>query len=808
MYVSNRNKVAIRFRRFYRRLTGSTIEYDLSGYEKTLYEIRLLEAELVHQTDEQLKQISTGLFRKARQAGTLEDLLVEAYALVCETARRTLKMRPFDVQVLGSIAMDQGKLVEMQTGEGKTLVAVLPAYLNALTGRGVHILTFNDYLARRDAEWMGAIYRFLGLSVGFIQEGMSTAGRQNAYNSDITYASAREAGFDFLRDSLCYHKDEIVHRYFNFAIIDEADSIMIDEARIPLVIAGASDMAETDPHHIARIAKKLKKGIDFELDEYARNIYLTDEGLQHAEKMLNCRNLHDAENVDILTRLNCAIHAEFLLRKDVDYIVRNRGIELVDEFTGRVADKRRWPDGLQSALEAKENIDIKSRGDVLNTTTLQHFFKNYSKICGMTATARSAEEEFRKFYNLDIAVIPPDRPCIRVDNPDWIFSTKYEKNRVLIDEIIRVHRTGRPILVGTCSVEESFLIAEKLDEKHIRCRVLNAKNDAREAKIVAQAGMIGAITISTNMAGRGTDILLGAGDAEQKKQVIELGGLYVIGTNKHESQRIDNQLRGRAGRQGDPGSSRFIISLEDDIFVKYSIGDLIPAGVMNSGKNGEIESSIVRKEIDRLQQKIEGQNSNIKITLYNYSWIVEKKRKAIAEKRLEILYDHTSLEFFRSGSPDKFMEYKSLLGNKKLARICKNISLSCIDKYWSQYLSGIADIREGIHLRRIGGQVPLIEFQKLAMSMYDELFNNMDEVLIQEFNRLAVKSSDFNIEEHGFRAPSATWTYLVSDNPFEEQFGFQLIGNIGLSAGAALMFGPLLGLYPLLRKFRIKKQKI
>jgi preprotein translocase subunit SecA len=337
--------------------------------------------------------------------------------------------------------------------------------------------------------------------------------------------------------------------------------------------------------------------------------------------------------------------------------------------------------------------------------------------------------------------------------------------------------------------------------------VLNAKNDAYEAKIVARAGKLGAVTISTNMAGRGTDILLGGGNEEEKQQVMALGGLYVIGTNKHESQRIDNQLRGRAGRQGDPGSSRFIISLEDDIFVKYRVKDLIPARVINAGRNEEIDSFIVKKEINNIQQKIEGQNLKIKITLYNYSWLVEKKRKTIANRRMAILDDHRSLEFYRSGSPDKFKEYRSLVGDEKLENICRYISLYYIDKYWAQYLSEIADIREGIHLRRIGGQVPLIEFQKLAMSLFDEIFKKLDEVLIMEFNKLKIDSKDFDIEVHGFKAPTATWTYLVSDNPFEEQFGFQLMGNIGLSAGAALMFGPLLGLYPLLRIFR-KKENI
>jgi preprotein translocase subunit SecA len=801
----NHKNISTRFGRFCKRLSGSTIEYNLTVYNNTLNEIKRLETKLAHQTDEQLRHISKKLFHKARQGESLDNLLIESYALVCETAKRTLKLNPFDVQVVGGIVLHQGKLAEMQTGEGKTLVAVSPAYLNALTGKGVHILTFNDYLARRDAQWMGAIYKFLGLSVGYVQEGMSIPERQKAYGAHITYLSAKEAGFDFLRDSLCYYKDDIVHRSFNFAIIDEADSILIDEARIPLVIAGTSDEHDANIYYIAQIARKLEKGIDFEFDEYARNIYLTDTGLQHAEKLLNCENLHDAENLNILTRLNCAIHAEFLLHNNIDYIVRSGKIELVDEFTGRVADNRRWPDGLQAAIEAKENIAIQSRGNILNSTTLQHFLKNYPKLCGMTATAQPAEEEFRKFYNLDIVVIPPNRPCMRIDYPDMIFVTKPEKNRALIDEIIKVHQTKRPILVGTHSVEESAILAEELNKQQIKCEVLNAKNDAYEAIIVAQAGRLGAVTISTNMAGRGTDILLGGGNEEEKQLVMALGGLYVIGTNKHESQRIDHQLSGRAGRQGDPGSSQFIISLEDDIFIKYRIAELIPANIINTDKNGEISSSIVRKEVNRIQRIIEGQNSNIKITLYNYSWLVEKKRKIIADRRQELLGNHAASKFYKLKSPIKFKKYESLAGNDKLDRICEFISLYYIDKYWSQYLTEIADIREGIHLRRIGGQVPLIEFQKLAIRLFDELLKKLDEVLIKEFNRLQINSKDFDIERQGFKAPSATWTYLVSDNPFENQFGFQLMGNVGLSAGAAFIFGPLLGLYPLLRKFKRRK---
>ncbi len=560
-----------KFRQLYRQLNGCTIEYDLSPYRNMLQEINKYESQLNIKTDLQLQQLSTDLKEQAQQNELKQQTLYETFALVRETAWRVLKLRPFDEQILGALAMQQDKLAEMQTGEGKTLTAVFPACLETFGRRSVHVLTFNDYLARRDARWMGPIYQFLGLTVGFIQQGMTVQQRQDAYRADITYVTAKEAGFDYLRDSLCYEQDKIVQRSFNLAIIDEADSILIDEARIPLVIAGAADDYVAHVHQLAGITRLLEQEIDFEFDEYGRDIHLTDPGQGHVEKMLNCGNLYNPENIELLTRLHCALHAEFLLHRDVDYIVRNGKIELVDEFTGRVADKRRWPDGLQAALEAKENIDIQARGQILNSITLQHFLQLYPRRCGMTATAQAAEAEFREFYNLNIVVVPPHKECIRTDHQDVIFSTKAGKEQAVLNEIISTHQTGRPVLAGTRSVEESARLADALRQKGCACEVLNAKRDEYEAQIIAQAGKLGAVTISTNMAGRGTDIRLGGTAENEKSRVVELGGLYVIGTNKHESQRIDLQLRGRAGRQGDPGSSRFFISLEDDIFLKYRL---------------------------------------------------------------------------------------------------------------------------------------------------------------------------------------------------------------------------------------------
>ena len=485
-------------------------------------------------------------------------------------------MRPFDVQVLAAIAMHQGKLAEMQTGEGKTLAAVLPAYLNALTGQGVHVLTFNDYLARRDAQWMGPLYRFLGLTVGAVQQGMSPADRRRAYACDVTYVTAKEAGFDYLRDHLCMAPEDLVHRPFHYAIVDEADSILIDEARVPLVIAGSVEARRVDPYQAAELVRSLDARRDFETDEFARNVHFTDSGLDRLESQLRCGDLHAAENLDLLTELSMALHAQVLLRREVDYIVRDGQIELVDEFTGRVAENRRWPDGLQAAVEAKEGVPLRPQGTIRGSITLQHFLRLYPKVCGMTATAQAAAAEFEEFYELAVVVIPPNRPCVRVDAEDTVFTHKEAKYAVLVAEIAAARGRGQPVLVGTASVGESEHLAARLAKAGIECRVLNARNDEQEAAIVAQAAMAGAVTISTNMAGRGTDIKLGGDPPDEREPVVARGGLYVIGTNRHESRRIDDQLRGRAGRQGDPGQSRFFISLEDDLMERYGIGDLLP----------------------------------------------------------------------------------------------------------------------------------------------------------------------------------------------------------------------------------------
>lgn len=788
-----------KIRHRWNKIKGVPIEWDLTPYRKILAKINAIDLE--KETDKELKDRSARLIGMARQEISLDKLIIDAYALVRETARRTVGMRPFDVQVIAGIAMHQGKLAEMKTGEGKTLVAVLPAYLNALSGKGVHIHTFNDYLARRDAAWMGPIYEFLGLSVGCIQEGLSLSGRKEAYNCDITYTTAKEAGFDYLRDHLCYSKGDCVHREFHYAIVDEADSILIDEARVPLVIAGSTDKPEADPGQLGQIAKSLKEDIDFETDEGKRNIYLTPSGLKRIETLLEVKNLHDPENLDLLTRLNQALHAEYLLHRDIDYIVRKGKIEIVDEFTGRVVEDRHWPDGLQAAVEAKEKIRLGSGGSILGSITLQHFLELYPKISGMTATAQPAAEELKQFYGLTVVVVPPNQPCIRLDHPDEIFTHKKAKKRALIDEIERCHETGRPVLVGTASVEESEALAEALKKAGIPCDVLNAKNDELEAQIIAQAGSLGAVTISTNMAGRGTDIKLGGDKEQEREKVMRLGGLYVIGTNRHESLRVDQQLRGRAGRQGDPGSSRFFTSLEDNLIQRYNISHLLPKKYRSLKQDGPIDSPLVQKEIARGQRIIEGQNFEIRKTLWKYSILVEKQRGITQGRRQEILRDGSHMGFLEDAAPDHYAKGESLMGKNRINEIEQRITLYAIDRCWTEHLAMIADIREGIHLTSVGGQSPIREFHKIVDLEFQQLEQKIDNTILQTFESLPITEKGIDLDEEGIRGPSSTWTYVITDNQFGLWVGMIQGSNIGATAVAAAAYGPLYILLGLIQRF-------
>ncbi len=623
-------------------------------------------------------------------------------------AARVLGLEMFDVQLQGALAMANGRIAEMQTGEGKTLAAVPAVIWYAREGRGVHVMTVNDYLARRDSQWMGGIYKFMGLSVGCIQQGMSSEERRQAYACDITYATANEIGFDLLRDGLTLHPSEQVHRPFAVAVIDEVDSILIDEARIPLVIAGGSVEQEPLAVRVDRLTRHFRRGQHYTLDEYGRNIALTDAGIHAVETSFRCGNLFNEENLALLTAAQDSIHAHALLRRDVDYLVKDGAIESVDEFKGRIAQDRRWPAGLHTAIEAKEGVALKTQGRILGSITLQNLIALYPEACGMTGTAATQAEEFRVVYGLDVEVIPPNRPVIRVDHPDVIFATKRDKERAVIEEIRRVHLTGRPIVVGTRSVEESERLSPRI--RDIAHQVLNARHEEHEAQMIARAGERGAVTISTNMAGRGTDIKLGEG-------VAELGGLHIIGTNRHESRRIDNQLRGRAGRQGDPGSSRFFVSLEDDLFTKYSA-----------------ETDRLERDPESMQRTVEGQNLEIRMFLRKYEGVLEGQRQSIQRRRQDILTG--------ASEPERL------------------VSLATIDDLWSEYLAGVTDMREGVQWLSWGGRDPLHEYLTAVDSMFQQLETRIDEEIQ---TRLAEAEAD------GGKRPTergATWTYLTTDQPF------------------------------------------
>ena len=748
------------------RLLDRPVQRDLSRFCALAHRIEALDLEAASAT--QLLERSRTLQSAARAGALLDDLAVEAFALVRAATIRTLGIQPFMEQLIAGLALYEGVVAEMATGEGKTLAAVLPAYLNALAGEGVHIHTFNDYLARRDASWMGPVYRLLGLEVGCIQDGMSVSERQQAYASDVTYATVKEAGFDLLRDGLCYEPSDQVHQPFHFALVDEADSIMIDEARVPLVIAGTTDEAPESSSQLCDLARAMREGVDFATDEGRRNIALTEEGLQRAEAELGCHNLHDEDNLARLTQLHLALHAEHLITRDVDYIVRNGLIAIVDELTGRVVDDRHWPDGLHAAVEAKERLTAGSRGRILGQITIQHFLALYPKLAGMTATARPAAEELRTTYGLDTVLIPPHTPCRRVDLPDHVFTHREAKWRALTEEIVRAHASGQPVLVGTASVRESEELASLLEARGIHCSVLNARHDEHEAEIVAQAGLPGAVTISTNMAGRGTDIKLGGSDQRYRAEVLASGGLLVLGTNRHESRRIDLQLRGRAGRQGDPGSSRFFISLEDDLFQRYQLEDLLPASIRATRSEQPISIPFVNREIDRAQRIVEGQCASIRTTLSQYSEVVEQQRTIIAERRQRVLEGCWN-SLLDTAEPEALSGAREVLGIDTLRELERRLTLRELDAAWADHLALIAELREGIHLQEIGGKTPLVELHRGIVDPFDDIMDRVASSVVAEIVALDLRDPDAVLQE--LRGPSSTWTYLINDSPFGSWIG-------------------------------------
>ncbi len=672
-----------------------------SETNRSIPEINRLRAAWAGRSDAELAEIS-------RAATTA---LEETLALTSILAKRSPGLDPFDVQLRGALALAHGRIAEMQTGEGKTLAAVPAIVWLARQKAGVHVMTVNDYLARRDARWMGDIYARLGLTVGCVQQGMSPDERRRAYACDITYATANEIGFDFLRDQLVPHASEMVHRStseFAVAVIDEADSILIDEARIPLVIAGGEFGDDMLANRADRVVRRLRPGFHFTLGEHLRNTGLTDEGIRVVESEFGCGNLFAEHNLVLHSAVQDALHAHALLRRDVDYIVKEGVIESVDEFKGRVAQDRRWPAGLHSAIEAKEGVAIRTQGRVLGSITLQNLVARYRHVCGMTGTATTQADEFLKIYNLDVEVIPTNRPMIRIDHPDVVCRTVAEKERLLLEEIRSTWQTGRPVLIGTASVHESERLSVLLQD--IPHQVLNARHEEQEAALIARAGERGAVTISTNMAGRGTDIQLGPG-------VAELGGLHIVGANRHEARRIDFQLRGRAGRQGDPGSSRFIVSLQDDIMVRY----------------GE-DVARLQHTPESVQRIVEGKNLEIRLFLQKYEGALEGQRQMIHAERQRIL----------TGESQEFQRL---------------MALRTLDDLWSEHLAEVTELRAGIQWVAWGGRDPLFEF----LTRVDQMFRDFVESLPGEIQRRTAEAKEEGVDPS---QRGATWTYLTTDNPF------------------------------------------
>ena len=728
-------------------------------------------------------------------------LRVETFALVREAARRRLGLRPFDEQIAAGLALHQGAIAEMATGEGKTLAAVAPVLLRAFEGRGTHVLTFNDYLARRDAAWMGPVFDLLGASVGVVQEGLSAAERRRAYRCDVTYLTAKECGFDLLRDGLCLELGAQVHRPFHSALVDEVDSILIDEARVPLVIAGSAAPDDASPALFAAIARQLVEGRDFAVDEGRRNVYLTEEGAFEVEAALGCDNLVEADHAHLLAAMRSALHAEFLLRRDVDYIVRRDELELVDRLTGRLAEDRQWPDGLHAAVEAKEGLARGSDGRVLGSITIHHLMALYPSLCGMTATAAPAAAEFRDSYGLDVVPIPSHAPSRRLDHRDRIYASGAARDLALVEEIESVHATGRPLLVGTASVADSEHLAAELERRGVRCRTLNAKNDELEAAIVAEAGAPRAVTISTNMAGRGTDIRLGGAGHEHRERVCELGGLYVIGTCLHESRRIDDQLRGRAGRQGDPGSSCFFVALDDEVPARCGFDRLlarVPKALLAAERPESIELERVRRAVAHAQRQVEGESSDLRARLNAYSQILEEQRLYLQKWRQEILEGRGDDHALRESCPDLWAERLTTLGLPGLERVEHRLTLMAIDHCWGEYLGEMQAKRDELPLATLDGRDPVTEYYRAAIASFERLLDEIGVERAGAFRRLSIQGDRIDWGASGLSAPGATWTYLVSDSAFAGDVLRTLAHRPGFGLWGALLLWPLLlawGLY-------------
>lgn len=778
---------------FLAKIFGSKNERELRKLAPVIAKINSLEPEMQVKSDNQLKA-QTSLFKnRVEQSESLDDILPEAFATVREASVRTLEMRHFDAQLIGGLVLHQGKIAEMKTGEGKTLAATLPAYLNAIFGKGVHIITVNDYLAKRDTEWMGNIYQFLGLSVGTILHGLDDDQRKKEYGSDITYGTNNEFGFDYLRDNMKFEGESIVQGDLNFAIVDEVDSILVDEARTPLIISGPAEKSTHLYYHVNGIIPCLKQDEDFTVDEKARTAVLTEGGVANAENILKVDNLFDPKYIELLHHINQALKAHALFKRDVDYIIKDGGVVIVDEFTGRLMPGRRYSEGLHQALEAKENVKIENENQTLATITFQNYFRIYDKLAGMTGTADTEAAEFKKIYDLDVMVIPTNKPMIRIDYPDVIYKSKKEKYEAALDEIGALHEKGQPVLVGTISIDVSESLSKKLGKRGIKHTVLNAKNHKGEAEIIAMAGQKGAVTISTNMAGRGTDIVLGDG-------VVELGGLHILGTERHESRRIDNQLRGRSGRQGDQGSSRFFLALEDDLLRIFG-GERITGIMEKLGmEDGEpIEHNLISKAIENAQRKVEGHNFGIRKQLLEYDDVMNQQREVIYKQRREALsgkslkgaieemidekaedfadlftdekvlpeewdfkgldkavfkqfnfrlkIDKTTVDGLTKSGLSRlisdnvlkiYRERESVIGDEECRELERIVMLQTVDNLWKDHLLNMDHLKEGIGLRGYAQQDPLLIYKKEGFEMFNEMVSSVKEEALEILFRIQI----------------------------------------------------------------------
>ncbi|MFZ5776387.1 MAG: preprotein translocase subunit SecA [Thermodesulfobacteriota bacterium] len=780
-----------------KKIFGSKNDRVLKAIKPLVARINQLEAQISPLSDQALAAKTVEFRERLAKGATLDDLLPEAFAVCREAGKRVLGMRHFDVQLVGGVVLHHGKIAEMRTGEGKTLVATLPVYLNALPGKGVHVVTVNDYLAKRDAEWMGEIYRFLGLTVGTIVHDMDDADRRAAYACDVTYGTNNEFGFDYLRDNMKFSLEDFTQRGFNYAIVDEVDSILIDEARTPLIISGPAEMSTVLYDKVDRLIPNFAKETHYTVDEKARSVSLTEDGVALGEKLLGLENLYDPRNIEWLHHLNQALKAHVLFKRDVEYLVRDGQVVIVDEFTGRAMPGRRFSDGLHQALEAKERVKVENENQTLASITFQNYFRMYEKLAGMTGTADTEAAEFKKIYKLDVVVIPTHNDMIRMDYADVIYKNAKAKDRAIIKEIKELHAKGQPVLVGTISIDVSEKISALLKKEGVPHEVLNAKHHAREAEIIAQAGQKGHVTIATNMAGRGTDIKLGEG-------VAELGGLHILGTSRHESRRIDNQLRGRSGRQGDPGSSRFYLSLEDDLLRIFG-SDRI-AGLMDKmgmEEDEPIEHTMISRAIENAQRKVEGHNFDIRKHLLEYDDVMNRQREVIYRQRREVLAsndvsevlldmlpdlaDAVVAEFFEERIPSedwdwqgvaermtamfgfvpdwtseqreeldrdgffdlvldalkaRYQEREQEMGSETMRHLERVILLQIVDAHWKEHLLNMDHLKEGIGLRGYGQKNPLDEYKKEGFNMFQRMIETVKGQTVSTLFRLQLVRED------------------------------------------------------------------